>query len=44
MLVDSLAGLERVDEFEDEDKLETPEICKKNIIVTFALNLNHSKS
>ena len=30
MLVDSLAGLERVDEFEDEDKLEIPEIAKKN--------------
>ena len=39
MLVDSLAGLERVDEFEDEDKLETPEIAKKNNHSYFCLNL-----
>ena len=28
LLEDSLAGLERVDEFEDDDKLETPESYK----------------
>ena len=30
LLEDSLAGLERVDEFEDDDKLETPESTKVN--------------
>ena len=44
MLVDSLAGLERVDEFEDEDKLETPEIVKKNNHSYFCSESNHSKS